>query len=192
VDLLFRRRVSPAEFAHQLLSSNLDWYWYSERLQPDADVPDSSDLPDIRPWTQLRADNVGLLTAEIQVWGKSDEGRNVVILGVDPSAVTMPVDEAQIRAALRSFATREEGPVRIVLIQIGDQPQEFLFIPRKSVGPVNSLLETWGIRPDIVRRDSDLAHLEAYYTLPHEHGASGCGAFLRRLATRLFARPPQS
>lgn len=147
---LFDNHALLAELPRQLLSSDLSWCWESMRLGPMASTSDVPDLPPKRPVTQLTLGNAASLIGDFRERNIDGYGRFVAIFGVDPDTVVTLLDEARLRSALYNYSTQEEGPIRIVLIQIGDQINDYIFVPHRPIEPVSRLLETWGIHPAAV------------------------------------------
>lgn len=153
----------------QLLSSGLGWCWESERTDGVASDWAHLGLPDKRQMTELTAENTALLQNDLRERNVDDYGRAIGIFGGDPEAISTLLDEATFRAALAAFSHREEGPIRIVIVQIGDSPVDDIFVPNQPCERVRKLLETWNIGPHTVRKTRRYPKgrlLEAIYELP--------------------------
>jgi hypothetical protein len=118
--------------------------------------------------TQLTAENTALLQNDLRERNIDDYGRAIGIFGVDSTAVSTLLDEAGFRTALQAFSGREEGPIRIVILQIGDHPSDHIFVPHEPCERVKRLLEAWSIGPKTVRQTRRYGRnklLEAIYEL---------------------------
>ncbi len=149
---LFDDQRLLAGIPQQLLSTGLDWYWESARTAEAGDSSQVRNLPPTRPLTQLTHDSVTSLHADLRDRDVDGYGRFVAIVGVDPDTTRSPLDHARLRTALEAFIEREEGPIRIVVCQIGDTPRDYIFAPHDPIEPVRGLLEGWQVIPSAIRK----------------------------------------
>ena len=124
-----------------LLSSELDWYWASARPRPVEDPQFSSRPAEVR-MTPVNAQSIDILIDDFRERDVDGYGRTIDLLGCDLNAdIRSP---QALEFALKTFAALEHGPLRIVVIQVGDSP-EYIFVPHHPVESVATLLDGWGI-----------------------------------------------
>jgi hypothetical protein len=144
-------RAPYDEFARELLSSSLAWYWTSSR-EPADGTYDNQNLPDARPLTYLAPNTVGPFISDLRERTAEGYARWFYLFGADPDMLTEPLNEPALRSALKEFSKREAGPISMVIIQEYDDPFEFVFVLHGASEDVNRLLEAWGVNPASIRK----------------------------------------
>jgi hypothetical protein len=171
---VFFNPAPRAGLPRELLSSKLDWCWESERRCHPGDVPDDTyddpDLPRIRPLTPLTVANEAEFFRDLRERNADQYARFIALFGVDPSTTTTLLDAVGFRAALESYTKREDGPIRIVVIQLSDSNWEHVYLPHQPIPAMRELLGTWGLdlaraHPKLPYRRLSAARLENLYKL---------------------------
>lgn len=147
--LMLPTRLMAEAFSRQLpthlLSSNLAWYWQSWRNAPLAADSPITYLPEQRTLTRLTADNAQELVDEFQERDVDGYGRCITLIGCDADAETDLLNAKQMKVALKTFASTEAPPVRVVLNQLNDEVAVHLFVPHRPVEAVQRLLWVWEV-----------------------------------------------
>jgi len=128
-------------FVERLQACELDWLWESDA----ADVP-----------TLLTAATAPELVAELRAREHARYWPRTTLVGADRGCAGEIATADVLPSALRRFAATEQGPVRIVVFQIGGTPEQRIFLPHRRVRAVDDLLAQLGIDPD------DAAHRRDY------------------------------
>jgi hypothetical protein len=125
-----------------LLSTKLACYWLSVSRSPSvkADRAESN-----RTLTRLTDESRAALVSDAMDRDADGYGRSLVILGCDPDHPVLPGEPAALHSSLAAFASQETGPVRFVISQVGDSPDEQIFVPHSPVESVRELLRRWGL-----------------------------------------------
>ncbi len=125
----------------ELLTFGLAWFWRS--WGDPRWVYTIPDLPIHRELTPLDAATWPLLAADILTETPIDvAGRHIELFAVAPDAREQARDAAGLRNALLQFA-QEQGPLQLVIVQLGDQANELVFVRHDPMAPVRKLLQTW-------------------------------------------------
>lgn len=143
----------------RLLTSGLTWYWQSVREKPLADSRAVRDVPSVRLSTRLTPDHVTLLLDDFREVDIDGDGRAIDLFGVDSNVGLSHLDGVHLRPALEAFLAREDGPIRIVIIQIHDTSQQYFFVPHDPIESVRILLASWGIDPSSPYKRRPYKHL---------------------------------
>jgi hypothetical protein len=147
--LMLPTRQMAETFSRQLpthlLSSNLAWFWQSWRNAPPAADSPVKYLPEQRLLTRLTADNAQELVDEFQERDVDGYGRCITLIGCDADAETDLLNAKQMKVALKTFASTEAPPVRMVLNQLNDEVAVHLFVPHRPVEAVQRLLWVWEV-----------------------------------------------
>ncbi|MEM4302173.1 MAG: hypothetical protein QW570_08740 [Candidatus Caldarchaeum sp.] len=109
--------------------------------------------------TQLTEWKVNEFSRDLEERDISGDMRSIELFGVDPRASPEPSLEMWLRDILKQFLEREQGPLWLVAVQIGDCNREQVFVTHRPPEPVQTLLRAWGVgdrRPERVRRYSAL------------------------------------
>lgn len=136
----------PARSEHvvtDLLSTKLACSWLSVRRSSSerADRPESD-----RTLTRLTDQNRAALASDMLDRDADGFGRALVILGGDPDDRVATSDSAALHSSL-AVASQETGPIRFVISQVGDSPQEHIFVPHSPAALVQELLRRWALDP---------------------------------------------
>jgi hypothetical protein len=147
--LVLPTRQMAETFSRQLpthlLSSSLAWFWQSWRNAPLAADSPVKYLPEQRVLTRLTADNAQELVDEFQERDVDGYGRCITLIGCDADAETDLLNAKQMKVALKTFASTEAPPVRVVLNQLNDEVAVHLFVPHRPVEAVQRLLWVWEV-----------------------------------------------
>jgi hypothetical protein len=147
-----------------LRESRLGWWWESVRSHPDQASSDPL-LPEARPWTRLHPGSEGDLLRDLAETDEDNYRRFLALVATD--ADSPGPESAGMQDALAAFCRREEGPVRAVVVQVGDSVEEHVFVPHHPVPAVQALLAQWGLDAAAPRtrpyRGLHKAALEALY-----------------------------
>lgn len=147
-----------------LRESGLGWWWESVRSHADQESSDPS-LPEARPWTRLHPGSEGDLLRDLAETDEDDYRRFLTLVATDADAPGPGPDGLQ--DALAAFCRREDGPVRAVVVQVGDSPAEHVYVPHHPVPGVRALLAHWGLDAATTRtvpyRRLHMAALESLY-----------------------------
>ena len=163
--VVFPAPADPAAaLARELRESGLAWQWESARPHPEQETTDAS-LPAVRPLTPLDEASEGELLRDLAETDQDDYRRFVALFATDD-----PLPPEGLRAALEAFCRREEGPLRAVVVQVGDSPAEHVFVPHRPAPEVSALLDRWGLTagpppPERPYRRLWTASLESLYGL---------------------------
>jgi hypothetical protein len=128
-----------------LLSSGLAWFWQSLRNAPLAADSPVKYLPEQRVLTRLTADNAQELVDEFLERDVDGYGRFITLIGCDIDAAVELLNVGQMQMALKTFASTEAPPVRMVLNQLNDDVAVHLFVPHRPVEAVQRLLWVWKV-----------------------------------------------
>jgi len=142
----------------QLLSSGLAWCWQSWGNAPLTDDSPERYLPEQQLLTRLTADNAQELVNEFQERDVDGYGRFITLIGCDTDAAAELLNVGQMQMALKTFASTEAPPVRMVLNQLNDDVAVHLFVPHRPVEAVQRLLWVWEV-PTWVCKVRPYAHL---------------------------------
>jgi hypothetical protein len=147
--LMLPTRLMAEAFSRQLpthlLSSGLAWFWQSWRSAPLAADSPVKYLPEQRVLTRLTADNAQELVDEFLERDVDGYGRFITLIGCDIDAAVELLNVGQMQIALKTFASTEAPPVRMVLNQLNDDVAVHLFVPHCPVEAVQRLLWVWEV-----------------------------------------------
>ena len=127
----------------QLSLGDLNLYWKSERLRPLPDTSPAHNLPLERPLTLLTPDKKASFIEDIEERDIDGYGTFIALFGIDSSVALTPSDDNSLYTALENFSAREQSPIRIAVIQVGDSFTEHVFVPHEPVKPIKQLLANW-------------------------------------------------
>lgn len=163
----------------QLLSSRLIWYWESDGEH--LGLGELSALPTVRPLTRLTPYNALLFDMDGQEYWNG-EGRAINLFGLDADSEPPSWDDARLRTELARFDACEPSGLQIVLMQICDMPDDYVFVSHQPTEEVVHLLRTWGISLHCLPRKSWIniqSYLEAHESRRLLRPSSADSALLR-------------
>ncbi len=136
------------ELPTQLLLSDLNWLWESGRRHDIDETHSAFDtlLPNKRFITLLTQNNVNLFLADLEERDVDGYGRWIHLFGVDQTSERAMLKPSEILSFLHEFSTNESGPIRIVIVQVSDIENEYMFMPHKPITEVVDLLKLWGTK----------------------------------------------
>ena len=133
-----------------MLSCGLEWHWRSSRRFPSQAAFAAWNLPACRDYTRLNEGSLPLLRMELLERDQNDDQRSLDVLGADGD-LSPTLRDAEATEQLLAAFVREEPPLRLVLLQLGDTGTCHLFLPHRPTATVTALLGAWSI--DLVRVD---------------------------------------
>ena len=130
---------SLAALADQIRVSGLDWYW---------EIP--------AEWIARLAETGVTAFAEPTGGLHAEPVYDLVMVGVPPGSPINLRDLSERRRLLEAFFTGADGPIEILLFEESDGREAYVFVPSAPRPEVRQLLESWGVREDLIRH----RHLE--------------------------------
>lgn len=139
--------MPPDKFVDTLLSSELTWLWLSESR---ARTPDESHDVDQRPLTVLTPSTANALVADLSIRDDDGYGLFAALFGGQGSRGPLAGTSALgLKDELRHFLSDRPRFLEIVVVQIGDTPNDYIFL-RRDAGPATArILSTWGISESV-------------------------------------------
>lgn len=144
-----------------LLASGLRWYWSCD--------------PSI-VLTQLTQQTALAMAEGLHQFAVlHQQSCALTLIGCDPYADEIVVMDGEqtlkdFYPLMLTFSRLETGPIHLVLVQEGDMPYEYVFVPHTPVRQVQDLLEGWGMREENIRRvlrdNSTSGSFEKLFELP--------------------------
>ena len=131
---------SPQDFVEQLLQSDLEWLWISETRPLDRNHPDDVAA---RALTRLRASTAHSLIADFSERDPDGYGRFVALFGIQNVPETL--ESRWMREELKRLIGEQDGALRLVVLQIGDTPNEYVYVRRNPSGGAARMLQQWGV-----------------------------------------------
>lgn len=145
----------------ELLGSRLSWLWESATRERRAAAGSSGS----RELTSLDAARRPQLVADLRYRDEDRFGRFVALYGVRQAAALSPESLAE---QIGRFAG-ESGPLEAVIVQLGDCPDEYLFVGHEPTPELEALLDALGIGgqewADVPYERLYLASLESIFEL---------------------------
>lgn len=158
---IFGPRASEATGVEALLASRLAWIWESAVRERPA--PRGS-----RQLRRLEAETRQLLLDQLAYRDDDGLGRFVAVYGLDASAAR-ELGERSLGELLRDFADGAGGTLEVVIVQLGDAPNEYLFVSAEPTAAAQRTLDLLGVAErdwrDVPYRRLQLAALESIYEL---------------------------
>jgi hypothetical protein len=133
--IFYDRRLNIERFA-ELISSGMDWYWWSYQPRPLNDQPIVKDLPKWRPPTRLTAENISVLVDDFRERNVDGYGRFIGLIGTSPDRQLVISTEADVRTALSKFVQDTGSSSQIVITHIDDSAAEHIFVPQHPADSV--------------------------------------------------------
>lgn len=127
-------------FVYALRSRDLDWVWLGGSIE----------MPVVLSGATEHA-----LIADLRAGEDARHWPHTTLVGVDPGRADELAPPDAFAAALLRFAATEDGPIRIVVFQIGGAPEQRVFLPHQRVRAVDELLTEFGIGPDLAARQCE-------------------------------------
>ena len=146
-----------AGFIADLLHTQLTWYWQSSRRYA-SQSPDLN-LPGARGWTLLTPDTVPTLLDDLGELDASDDRRDISLMGAQHSLMTSLQNATAQQALFRSFAQQEPSPIALVVVQMGDGPYRYLFVPHTPSPAAAQLMAHWHLSASSAAKHRPYAQL---------------------------------
>lgn len=159
---LLGHRVPLERFPDQLLTSELGWYWESQRDR--LGKPEFGFLPDRTSLTRLTEQTKPRLLQELSEVDVDDYGRSFVFYGCSfNKGMGLGLKEKQW--AVEQFLQEGSGVISLMIVMIGDDEKTYLYVPREPIESVRKLLANWGILSySKVRPFRDIENLLDYFS----------------------------
>jgi hypothetical protein len=142
---LFPWRTSRDTFFQQLFTSSLRWFWESARGYDPSPASAGLGLPKKRALTALTESNTNEFIRDLEERDLNDDMRFIALYGVDPKACPGSSLRVWLHDALQDFLRWEQGPLWLVVIQVGDCNDELVFVTHTPPAPVQTLLQAWRV-----------------------------------------------
>ena len=123
------------------LNSELEWYWSRARSRPVDDRQFASRPSEVL-LTPVNAQSINNLIDDFRERDVDGCGRSIQLIAWDRHADIRSAEA--LRSALDTFTEYEQGPLRMVVIQVGDSP-EYIFVPHDPAESVSDVLEELGV-----------------------------------------------
>lgn len=109
-------------------------------------------FPNLRALTILPKDNTCSLAQQLRERDQDGYGRFVALMGMELHNAPSRIDPNAAWTVLRDFSSYESGPIKIVIVQLGDSPNELIFFTHNPPVAVQRLISSWEIDPKKVKR----------------------------------------
>jgi len=130
----------PRDLVEQLLASDLEWLWISETRPPG---PNHRAEVAARALTHLTNSTAQSLIADLSERDQDGYGRFVALFGVRKIAERL--ESGWLQDELRRLAAEEDGDLQLVVVQIGDAPNDYVHVRRDPSGDAARMLEQWDL-----------------------------------------------
>jgi hypothetical protein len=137
---LFHRRMSPTSAAECFLRMGLSWWWESHSLERDSAARKE------RGWTQLKRETVPVFVGDLLERDVDSYNRFVALIGTDTE-----VRDEQLRAEMSAFDSGVESKILVIIVQVGDQDNELVFIRPPPPAPIRHLLRQTDVDLDTAK-----------------------------------------
>ena len=166
-EILYFDRNDLLGFADKLFSVNLDWYWMTNGSGDS--WPDNSLAS--RPITKLSPEKLDAFCNDFLERNLSGYNRFISIFGLNKNHQSF--NEEGLNDAIENFSIYEQGPIQIVILQIGDSNYDQIFVPHAIGEQAKKLLESWEITPERIEKKYkykrlSLATLESLFDISTE------------------------
>lgn len=129
-----------------LPSSELDWFWASASRSIAISDSESKD----RRLTRVDDKSVAQLIADFRERDSDGYGRSIVLMGCEKGCQLS--SRTELALALEAFTKREEGPLLLLVIQVGDSP-EYVYVPHQFPDSVSTILQEWQVDASDVEKE---------------------------------------
>lgn len=166
----------PTDLVEQLLASNLEWLWISETRPPS---PDQRGDVATRALTHLTESTSRSLIAELSERDEDGYGRFLALFGV--RKLPHRLEPTWLHEGLRKLAAEQDGGVELAVVQIGDTPNDYVYVRRDPSDGAAQLLDEWNIGEassfeEKKYRALGVATLEHLFGLDDALGKDGAGS----------------
>ena len=144
------------QLVDQLLSSNLDWYWESERNKEPDEESLELQLPKWRLLTSLDKITASVFLSDLKEHDIDTDGRYILMIGLIPGTSTDLIKGENRQCAIDEFRQQEAGPIKMMIYRGCDFRKEFIFVSHDPIQPVLQLLNQWGLSPSLVNKHKSL------------------------------------
>lgn len=131
---------SPRDLVEELLASDLEWLWTSETRPPGPN--DRADVV-ARALTHVTDSTAPALVADLSERDQDGFGRFVALFGV--RQVPERLESGWLQDELGRLAMEEDGDLQLVAVQIGDTPNDYVYVRRDPSSGAARMLEQWGV-----------------------------------------------
>jgi len=130
----------PRDLVEELLASDLEWLWISETRPPS---PNQRADVVARALTHLTDSTTPALVTDLSERDQDGFGRFVALFGV--RKVPERLESGWLHDELVKLAAEEDGDLQLVVVQIGDTPNDYVYLRRDPSGDAARMLEQWGV-----------------------------------------------
>ena len=139
----------PALSPPELISTDISWFWTSNRSGDNWAESPVHGLPETRPLTRLHESNGPAFLDDFRD-NRGGEGRDIWIVGIDPKSEQIVEKETDLETALRKFARDSAGPIQMAFYQ-EDDGDAVVYTTWALSPPVRDLVASWLIQADNIR-----------------------------------------
>jgi len=140
---LFSDEEELTSLIQMLLSSDLNWYWASERQYEAIGGYKNWNLPKSRHLALLTSETSELFCKDFLEEDVDMRRRSIGIYGVrlDQAIST----RSDLRSEMKEFLSERNSIVHCVVIQINDMRSQYIFVPGEPNNSLQKLLNKWGL-----------------------------------------------
>lgn len=168
--ILHRPSPDRVTLPDELLSSGLDWLWYTYAHEPLVIKPFTPLL--VRPLTMLSSENPHALLRHMRARDIEGNANYIALFGLVQGSAQSIRTEDSLQKALSDFSAFEHEPIQLVVTRIGDSYRSQLFVPHNPSAATSRLMDIWDVRGTNTKiktrpyRHLYLAQLEKQFNLP--------------------------
>jgi hypothetical protein len=129
-------RDDPDALVRSLRSSPIDWLWISWVKDRPARSLDT--------FRHLADERVAALLEDLALQYEPYSFANAIVLA-GSTGLTAAVTEDALRRDILTFAAGQESPIEIMIVDPGDTPESYVFVPQRPSVAVTTLLLKWDI-----------------------------------------------
>jgi hypothetical protein len=137
---LFHQVVERHQFAQQLPTNSLSWYWESQRTADPSPESASLLLPEHRPITRVDSGTVPDLVADLIETNVDGYNRFLALFGTEDL-----LGPHEWPKAIRQLLDGAPRPLVIAVVQLGDSADELVFVGQPPSKYASELLDEWGV-----------------------------------------------
>ena len=143
---LFGAEENLVALENSLKGSDLDWFWASA---PRPIVNSDRDSKH-RKLARVADKSVPQLIADFRERDSDGYGRSIVLMGCEKGCRLS--SRRELALALEAFSKREEGPLLLLVIQVGDSP-EYVYVTHQVPDSVSTILQQWQVNASDVKEE---------------------------------------
>lgn len=143
-------RLALESLVKEMLSVELSWYWISARARPVPEETQYNFLPEERALTRLDSSSVDSFIDDLSERDEDGYGRFIAVFGFDKNIQSLNPDADQFKFAVNEFLEKEEAPLSLIIVQVGDSPWEHIYVSQTPKPPVKRLFNMWNIQTSAI------------------------------------------